>query len=293
MATTLKEIAQTAGVSSMTVSRVLSGNTGNKVSAGLAERIRRIASDMGYRPNCFGKAMRTGFVPLIALCLHRPADEEKHFNRYWYDMIVNFSRILERKNMELIFVPYATVEELAARTRSLKASGLMCGVISNLIPGTAEATCNILKGLDMPFVLLGNPGRTDIPCSYIDAVNIGGVLLGESRKKGAEELRLFRMGDTLSGEECSDEKLFFQVPGERERSYLTDRKGVAHQRIILVADMPENVTSSGGYVINNRTGDRCQACLDLLTAQLERREITEMSRVIRLEAKDITWIEPF
>lgn len=47
---TLKDIAERAGVSMMTVSRVMNGKEG-KVSEKTAERIRTLADEMGYIPN--------------------------------------------------------------------------------------------------------------------------------------------------------------------------------------------------------------------------------------------------
>ena len=58
----IKEIADKAGVSQMTVSRVLSGKTGHSRRAAVerAKRIRRIADDLGYRPNLLVKGIQTG-----------------------------------------------------------------------------------------------------------------------------------------------------------------------------------------------------------------------------------------
>ena len=47
---TLKDIARQAGVSIMTVSRVMNDQQG-KVSPQTAEKVRRIAEEMGYIPN--------------------------------------------------------------------------------------------------------------------------------------------------------------------------------------------------------------------------------------------------
>lgn len=59
---TLKDIAEAAGVSSMTVSRILNGNAEyNRPSyADRAEKIRRLADRMGYRPNAAAQATVTG-----------------------------------------------------------------------------------------------------------------------------------------------------------------------------------------------------------------------------------------
>ena len=53
---TLKDIAEKAGVSSMTVSRVMNGKTG-AVSQETSERIKKIAQEMGYVPNSSARAL--------------------------------------------------------------------------------------------------------------------------------------------------------------------------------------------------------------------------------------------
>ena len=53
---TLKDIATKAGVSIMTVSRVMNGKPG-KVSKATAEKIRSIADEMGYIPNSSARSL--------------------------------------------------------------------------------------------------------------------------------------------------------------------------------------------------------------------------------------------
>ena len=53
---TLKDIAEKAGVSSMTVSRALNGKS-KDISQKTAEKIKKIAEEMGYIPNSSAKAL--------------------------------------------------------------------------------------------------------------------------------------------------------------------------------------------------------------------------------------------
>ncbi len=57
MAITIKDIARKAGVSHTTVSRALLRNP--LISTNTAERIRRIASEMGYRPSAAARSLKT------------------------------------------------------------------------------------------------------------------------------------------------------------------------------------------------------------------------------------------
>lgn len=73
---TLKDIAEKAGVSSMTVSRVMNGKTGT-VSQQTSERIKKIAQEMGYVPNSSARALASRSSRLIAALLQE-YDEERN-----------------------------------------------------------------------------------------------------------------------------------------------------------------------------------------------------------------------
>ena len=58
MPVTIREVADAAGVSIATVSRVLN-NTPHHVSEGTRQRILTVADEMGYRPNLAARSLRT------------------------------------------------------------------------------------------------------------------------------------------------------------------------------------------------------------------------------------------
>ena len=70
-ATTLTDVAKAAGVSYVTVSRVLNSNTNYRrpTFAKRAERIRKLAKDMGYRPNAAARATVRGRFDTVGLML--------------------------------------------------------------------------------------------------------------------------------------------------------------------------------------------------------------------------------
>ncbi|WP_285726177.1 LacI family DNA-binding transcriptional regulator [Psychromicrobium xiongbiense] len=74
---TIKSVAQAAGVSTATVSYVLSGRGGARasgVSAATAERVRDAAQALGYRPNQAARTIRTGKTNLLMLSLTMISD---------------------------------------------------------------------------------------------------------------------------------------------------------------------------------------------------------------------------
>jgi DNA-binding LacI/PurR family transcriptional regulator len=61
------DVAERAGVSQSTVSLVLSGKGRGRVSEATAERVRRVARELGYRPNAAAQALRLGASRAVAL----------------------------------------------------------------------------------------------------------------------------------------------------------------------------------------------------------------------------------
>jgi DNA-binding LacI/PurR family transcriptional regulator len=61
------DVAERAGVSQSTVSLVFSGKGRGRVSEATAERVRRVARELGYRPNAAAQALRLGASRAVAL----------------------------------------------------------------------------------------------------------------------------------------------------------------------------------------------------------------------------------
>ncbi|WP_350351719.1 LacI family DNA-binding transcriptional regulator [Microbacterium sp. A8/3-1] len=70
---TLKDVAERSGVSISTVSRVLDDRTPRSRST-TAERVRRIADELGYRRNLFASGLRRGHTGTIGVLVPRLTD---------------------------------------------------------------------------------------------------------------------------------------------------------------------------------------------------------------------------
>lgn len=71
---TLRDVAAAAGVSTATVSYVLSGRRTGTVGSETAARVRQVATELGYRTNRSARAVRTGRTEVLALSLTLLAD---------------------------------------------------------------------------------------------------------------------------------------------------------------------------------------------------------------------------
>lgn len=72
MATTIKDVAKIAGVSHSTVSRALSGHPG--IPKETADRIKKIASDLGYVPSAVARGLKTKRSDAVGVIVNRIDD---------------------------------------------------------------------------------------------------------------------------------------------------------------------------------------------------------------------------
>lgn len=67
MGVTAKDIAEGLNLSQPTVSRILSGDTAQRVSADTRARVLQAAREMGYRPNALARSLRRGRTGCVGL----------------------------------------------------------------------------------------------------------------------------------------------------------------------------------------------------------------------------------
>ena len=279
----------------MTVSLVLSGKSSGRVSAELAEKIRQAAEEMGYRENRLAQAVRTGVVPLIALCIYEANDGSATPNLYWFDIIGSAKRTFAAEKVEVLFITYSSVEELAGRISSLRDANMIGGVISNLaIPGKNHEVCQFIKNCGLPGVIFGEPPEEAmLPYSVVDSDEMVGAMLEFLRPKGAGELKWFsRYSDLPTAEEAADETIFFQVSSELSRTRLIELAGVPAERIVIVSHYISDLGGHQGFLVKSHTEERCIHALRAIQQQIRKEKITEFSKIIKLTGSDMTWIEP-
>lgn len=126
--TTLKEVAARAGASINTVSRVLNNKLNEswpKVAA-RAEEIRRIASEMGYRPNSAARAMRNRQSPHIGVLV-----SGSYASPYEFPIVDGIASVLQPEGYSLTIINASTLdanrpqEALAFKEAFLEAIFLM------------------------------------------------------------------------------------------------------------------------------------------------------------------------
>jgi LacI family transcriptional regulator len=158
----LSDVARAAGVHTTTVSRALRGSEG--VGEETAERIRRVAADLGYLPHPAATSLRTGRSRMIGVVVPRLTDlvlatiyegiEEGAAAAGYQTVVANSGDDIEIQRLRTETLLGMRVDGLIlgdARTdsglvRGLLDSGAKVVLTSRRLPGVTSVTCDDLEG---------------------------------------------------------------------------------------------------------------------------------------------------
>lgn len=181
MAGTIKEIAQKAKVSRGTVDRALNSRPG--VNKEVADRIREIAHDMGYKPNKVAKALaahgKRGFIGVVVNNVGNPFFDEvlnginaakEEISDFGIDVGI---RTLEGydpvKQLSLIReLYYGRIDALAITPVS---SPLIRDCLNDLIASGVKVVCFNLDIADVDYLAY-------IGCDYFQSGKVAGEMIG-------------------------------------------------------------------------------------------------------------------
>lgn len=192
---TLKDIAALCGVTPTVVSAVLNHRKGTVCCSEKKRRlIEKTAAELHYHVNIMARSIVQQRIPIVALMFHRIQLHDKIMDRYFSATASELNFQLLQHNLESLLAFYRSEEEQICRFQSLVHTGLIGGVISNLIPESNAGFIRALQSSGVPYVLLGTP---QIPAV---AIRVGhGMPLSPVRKLlrhvHAENCYLHRMFD--------------------------------------------------------------------------------------------------
>ncbi|MEY9893746.1 LacI family transcriptional regulator [Catenulispora sp. MAP12-49] len=131
MTARLVDVAQLAGVSRATASRVIAGTPRN-VAPELVERVERAARELGYRTNPSARALRTGTTGTFGVVVPSLA------NPYFVQLIEALSRRVRAGGGVLVVSDAANAPDIEAREIDTLANGKVDGLI--VVPVTTAAS---------------------------------------------------------------------------------------------------------------------------------------------------------
>lgn len=148
---TLRTVAKLAGLAVTTVSRAL--NDAPDIGEKTKIKVRRIAKEVGYRPNRAGVRLRTGKTNVISLVL----STEENVMNHTAQLIYSISDTLRGSPYHMIVTPYSSGDDPMDPIRYIVETGSADGVIINQVQPDDPRVKYMIER-DFPFV---THGRTD------------------------------------------------------------------------------------------------------------------------------------
>ncbi|MGY5850120.1 LacI family DNA-binding transcriptional regulator [Salegentibacter sp. F14] len=159
----LKDIAKKVGVSTATVSYVLSKDKSSKISEAVSEKVKKAAKELNYQPNQIAKSLKMGKTFTIGLIV---ADISNPF-------FAHIARIIEDEAAKLDYtVIFGSSDERAEKSLQLMRFLSNRQVDGFIIAPTegSEEQINYLKEHNIPFVLIDR-NFPSIPSNFVGINN--------------------------------------------------------------------------------------------------------------------------
>ncbi|QWW19990.1 LacI family DNA-binding transcriptional regulator [Schaalia sp. 19OD2882] len=149
--TTIKDIAEKAGVSPTAVSFTLNGRPG--VGQETRERILTVAHEAGWTPSPRAQALSRARADAIGLVITRP-DDSYASEGFYFHFLIGLQSELATANMDLVMRHASCLEEEMQLYREWSSSGRVDGVVL-VEPVVGDPRFDLVKDLDLPAVVVG------------------------------------------------------------------------------------------------------------------------------------------
>jgi LacI family transcriptional regulator len=168
---TLRTVANALGLSVTTVSRAL--KEGPEVNGETIALVKKVAGELGYRPNLGGFNLRTGKTNAIGIVL--PFERQGDLNIVVSSLVEGVSSGMKQLGYRTTVVPQLQADDSLQTVRDLVEEGAVDGVIITHTRPQDDRVKYLLE-VDMPFVTFG---RTEL-LSVHPSVDIDHELVGEA-----------------------------------------------------------------------------------------------------------------
>ncbi|WP_326945982.1 LacI family transcriptional regulator [Amycolatopsis sp. NBC_01307] len=140
MRVTLREVAEQAGVSMMTVSNVMNGNRA-RVSPGTIEKVQRIAAELGYVPSASARSLATKASRLVGLLVPAADEDSLMISPHTMAIVGLIERELRKYGYHLLLRGVAHPDEVAEALRSWSLDGaILLGFLDEEVGNLTKKT---------------------------------------------------------------------------------------------------------------------------------------------------------
>lgn len=177
---TIREVAERAGVSVATVSRVVNGAGG--VAAETADRVRAAIADLAYRPNDVGRSLKTANSRLIGVVLPTLG------NPVFADAVDGIAEGIAAGGYSLVLATTDYRRETERRRIETLLRYRVDGMILTVADAAASESLDLLDRTGVPYVLIYNPpgshGRATVTVDNAAAGrSVAELLLGHGHRR--------------------------------------------------------------------------------------------------------------
>lgn len=173
MAITIKDVAQKAGVSVATVSRVVNQKDIHKVGVKTQQRIEKILKELGYYPNTMARGLKTRKtynIGVVFFWYEKPSLSDFYLTRV-LDGIISF---ISEKHYNILMNTFSRNIQNEGVYASFVNSGLVDGVLA-IAPPVESRFYQDLKQGSLPYVLV-NYQVNDPNVCFVDCLNTHGII---------------------------------------------------------------------------------------------------------------------
>jgi LacI family transcriptional regulator len=163
----LKQLAEHLGLSQTTVSRALNGYP--EVGAETRRRVNEAAHKLGYRPNPYAMRLATGRANAIGHVL--PSDKALLIDPHFSDFIAGAGDVYSAAGFDVMLHVGGPEAEEAVYRRYAQ-TGAVDGVVV-MGPRLEDWRIDLLKALELPFIVHGRVGSTEAGYAWMDIDNLG------------------------------------------------------------------------------------------------------------------------
>ncbi len=198
---TLKDIADRANVSLMTVSRVVNGQS-NKVSKKTANRVQKIINELGYIPNYSARSLSSKNSKIIVLILQ--GNGNQLHDPYNSSMVTNIIPYLQSKGYYTLICSLNSPEEITQYLKTWRADGaIFIGVFD-------EHALEIKKQNDIPLIFTDNYLSTEkITNIGLDDYKAGVIAATKFIESGHKNFAFLSSGAFLKEQSTKGQKLSY------------------------------------------------------------------------------------
>lgn len=223
----IKQVAEKAGVSMMTVSRVI--NTPDKVAKETREKVLKVIEEYHYYPNSIARGLASNKTYIIGIVIY---DSYRTRHNMFYEMINGIERVASEFGYNIMLFSYREGEDYRDR---IVESGLVDGVIFMGITMNYE-DIRYLDKIKFPYVVIGKRNIEDLECYTValdyreafqkatqflidtDSKNIGFVGVSREFDPDLEKLRGYQSAFYNSGLLCNPENIIYFDDIQKKKS---------------------------------------------------------------------------